>query len=287
MGLFRTLLFVPGNNPRFLKKARGISADIVCLDLEDSVPDDQKSKARGIIAESLTQDTYESPVYVRTNPPSSRHLADDLEAVILGKISGIVVPKVQNAEEMDKLENILARLEAERELPRTMIIPSIESAQGVVNCHDIATSSNRVASIVFGIFDLLNDMGIEYTKESADGGYSRAKVPVDARAAGVPAIDSIWQDIRDNDGLERDCQVGRDLGYSGKCIIHPDQIETTHRIFRPSAAEISWARMVQDSYENSIKTGKGATTVDGRMIDEVHYKRAKTVLEWSRNHSTV
>ena len=159
-------------------------------------------------------------------------------------------------------------------------MPSIESALGVVNCYEIASSSKRIDALVFGIFDLLNDMGIEYTKGNPRGAkYSRYKVPVAATAAGVVAIDGIWQDLKDKNGFTKDCEVGRSLGYVGKSVIHPDQIQTVHKIFHPNKAEIEWAKKVCSVYEELTKKGKGATVVEGKMIDEVHYKRAKALLE--------
>jgi len=159
-------------------------------------------------------------------------------------------------------------------------MPSIESALGVVNCYEIASSSKRTDALVFGIFDLLNDMGIEYTKGNPRGAkYSRYNVPVAATAAGVVAIDGIWQDLKDKGGFTKDCQVGKSLGYVGKSVIHPDQIKTVHKIFHPNKTEIKWAKKICDVYEKSTKKGKGATVVEGKMIDEVHYKRAKALLE--------
>ena len=149
----------------------------------------------------------------------------------------------------------------------------------VDNSYHIASFSKRVSAVVFGVFDLLNDMGIEYSKDPEGGKYSRAKIPVDARAAGVASIDAIWQDLKDLKGLEKDCKTGKSLGYTGKSIIHPDQIEITHKIFHPSKTEIQWAQKVCKTYLESIKKGKGATTVEGKMIDEVHYKQAKALLE--------
>ena len=123
-------------------------------------------------------------------------------------------------------------------------------------------------------------MQIEYTKGNPVGGkYSRYRVPVAAAAAGIPAIDGIWQEIKDKKGLEQDCKLGKELGYSGKSIIHPDQIEITHKIFHPNSSEITWSKLVVKEYEKSTKKGRGAIVVDGKMIDEVHYKRAKALLE--------
>jgi len=283
--LFRSLVFVPGNNPRFLEKAKSLPADIVCFDLEDSVPDKEKKKARVLIKNILKQRSkysLEGPdgVFVRTNSPESGLVEADLKEIVQKGINGIVIPKVNSAKELKKIEKIISSLEKKRKIKGIRLIPSIESALGVVNCYEIVSSSKRIEAVVFGIFDLLNDMGIEYTKGNPRGAkYSRYKVPVAATAAGVAAIDGIWQDLKDKNGFTEDCQVGRSLGYVGKSVIHPDQIKTVHKIFHPSKPEIAWAKKVCSVYKKSTKKGKGATVVDGKMIDEVHYKRATALLD--------
>jgi citrate lyase subunit beta/citryl-CoA lyase len=278
--LFRSLIFVPGNNSRFLEKAKTIQADIVCFDLEDSVPDDEKANARKLVKSALkSRKLYESPIFVRTNSPSSGKIPSDLEEIVQKGIDGIVIPKVNNVKEMKKIQKMLSDLEKTRKLKPIQIIPSIESAEGVVNTFDIASFGKRVCAVVFGVFDLLNDLGVEYAKDSEGEKYSRRKIPVDARAAGVAVIDSIWQDLNDSKGLEKDCKLGKSLGYSGKSIIHPDQIPVVHKLFHPNKNEISWAEKVCKIYLESTKKGKGATTVEGKMIDEVHFKQAKALLD--------
>ena len=279
--LFRSLVFVPGNNQRFLEKAKSISADIVCFDLEDSVPEKEKSKARKLIKTALAQRKHYLPnVYVRTNSPESGKIESDLKEIIQKGVDGVVIPKVNSAKELKKIEKTIISLEKKAKISGTRIIPSIESALGVVNCYEIASYSKRIDAIVFGIFDLLNDMGIEYTKGNPLGAkYSRYKIPVVATAAGVYAIDGIWQDVKAKSGLRKDCKIGRSLGYVGKSVIHPDQVETVHKIFHPNKTEVAWAKLVVKTYNNSTKKGKGATVVDNKMIDEVHYKRAKALLD--------
>lgn len=278
-GLFRSLLFVPGNNPRFLEKSKQLQVDMICFDLEDSVPDSEKKNARTLIKDALKErDQYSSDVYVRINSPESGKIEDDLEKILQKGLDGIVIPKVNSAKELSKITKILTRLEKKRKVKQVPILPSIESAQGVVNAYEIA-SSKRVSAIVFGVFDLLNDMGVEYTKQAPGAQYARSKIPVDATAAGVYAIDAIWQDLQDTDGLKNDCEIGRSLGYVGKSIIHPSQVSVAHEIFAPNQAEVEWAKKVCDTYNESVNKGKGATVVDGRMIDEVHFKRAKSLLE--------
>ena len=279
--LFRSLIFVPGNNPRFLEKAKSLSADIVCFDLEDSVPDKEKKKARTLIKGALKKrNQYSSSVFARTNSPDSNKIEADLKEIVQKGIDGIVIPKVNSAKEIKKIEKIILSLEKKRKIRGIRLIPSIESALGVMNCYEIASASKRIDAIVFGIFDLLNDVGIEYTKGNPLGAkYSRYKVPIAATAAGVYAIDGIWQDIKDTSGLKKDCVVGKSLGYVGKSVIYPDQIKTVHKIFHPNKTEIAWAKKVCNVYKKSTKKGKGATVVDGKMIDEVHYKRAQALLE--------
>jgi citrate lyase subunit beta/citryl-CoA lyase len=282
--LFRSLIFVPGNNPRFLEKAKQIEADIVCFDLEDSVPDKEKKQARKLIKTALkSRSEYHSSIFVRTNSPLSGKISDDLKEIVQKGIDGIVIPKVNNVKELKKIEKNLQSLEKTKKLKSIQIIPSIESAEGVVNTYLIASCTKRVSAVVFGVFDLLNDLGIDYTKDPEGAKYSRAKIPVDAKAAGVASIDAIWQDLKDVKGLEKDCKAGKSLGYAGKSLIHPDQISITHKIFYPTKSEIEWAEKVYKSYLKSVKTGKGATTIDGKMIDEVHFKQAETIIKITKN----
>ena len=278
--LFRSLIFVPGNNPKFLAKSFTLNADIICLDLEDSVPLNQKNEARRLISDTLREDRPDS-VFVRINNLGTGLYADDLKYIMRrAPPDGVVIPKVNNVEELGKILDMVKELEPAG--CRTLLLPSIESAAGVLNTYDIA-GNDRVCSVVFGIFDLLNDMGMEYTKDTKTAYYSRSKIPVDAAAAGITAIDGIWQDIHDMKGFEADCTFGRNLGYSGKSLIHPMQIDTTHRLFAPTPSEIRWARRVYETYQTTLKLGRGATTLDGKMIDKVHYKQAVAVLNATKS----
>jgi citrate lyase subunit beta / citryl-CoA lyase len=282
--LLRSLFFVPGNNPRFIEKAKTLPADVICFDLEDSVPLNEKNSARDLIKKALTnRSEYKSEVYVRTNSPVSGLIPDDLLQIVQKGIDGIVIPKVNNVKEFKKIEKLLVAFEKKRRLNHIDLIPSIESAEGVVNTYDIASSSLRASFIVFGVFDLLNDLGIEYTKQADGAKYARAKIPLDAKAAGKYAMDAIWQDLNDKTGFEQDCILGKNLGYVGKCVIHPDQISTVHDIFYPTKDELEWAEKVCKVYVASAKKNRGATVVEGKMVDEVHFKRAKALLDSVKN----
>jgi citrate lyase subunit beta/citryl-CoA lyase len=267
---------------RFVEKAKSLQADIICLDLEDSVPANEKDSARKIVAEAVSRSQeYSGQLYVRTNSPESGLVSADLSAVARKGLEGVVVPKVNDAGDLMTIIRQLAELEKERHV-ELAIMPSIESAKGVVNAYQIASADDRVNALVFGVFDFLYDIKLDYDERDASSySYARAKIPVDARAAGVDAIDGIWQKIDDTQGLVSDATAAKKLGYSGKSIIHPSQIEPVHNIFRPSRNEIDWAKKVVQALGDAMEkgSGRGAVRLDGKMIDAVHYKQAKAILE--------
>jgi citrate lyase subunit beta/citryl-CoA lyase len=303
--MFRTLLFIPGNNKRFLEKSKLLYPDILCFDLEDSVPIAEKSIARDMLIESFSSNmrsnipfdisntnknntTYKnkkksSQLFVRINSFESELYEQDLESVICERLDGIVIPKVNSASELEKITEIIANLEKKRNIEKTIkLIPSIESSQGVVNAYNIAKFNSRICSLVFGVFDYLYDMKLDYENEGLEYSYARAKIPVDARAAGIPALDSIWQNVDDLDGLQRDAKIAKRLGYAGKSIIHPKHIEPVHNVFVPSQNEIEWAKKVVSRLNLIQEQGdkRGAFKIDGRMIDAVHFKQAKLILDF-------
>jgi citrate lyase subunit beta/citryl-CoA lyase len=248
------------------------------------VPENEKHAARGIIAETLLarRQEYSGHVYVRTNSPESGLVPDDLKAILQKGIDGIVVPKVNDACEMLEIKKHIVMLEKERKTGKIALMPSIETARGVVNAYLVASADERIKALVFGVFDFLYDMRLDYDEHDPVGySYVRAKIPVDARAAGVHAIDAIWQKIDDIDGLTKDATMARRLGYSGKSIIHPCQIEPVHKVFRPSKNEVEWAKKVVQALGQAMKKGigTGAVRLEGKMIDAVHYKQAKAILD--------
>jgi citrate lyase subunit beta / citryl-CoA lyase len=292
VGRSRSLIFIPGNNPRFLEKSNTINSDIVCFDLEDSVPIDEKESARILVNEKIKEINKTGRtdkrilISVRINAPDSELAIEDLKKIIVDGIDAVVIPKVETESQVINLSNIVKTLEKENNIPTNSIklIPSIESSLGVVNAFSIAKSDQRIFSLVFGIFDFLHDMKIDTNDDEILTGYmyARAKVPVDARAAGVDSIDSIWQNIHDISGLEKDLVFGRKLGYTGKCVIHPSHIAHVHKVFSPSTQDIQWAKKVVSALNESMneKTAKiGAINLDGKMIDAIHYKQAKRILE--------
>jgi citrate lyase subunit beta/citryl-CoA lyase len=287
MSTFRSLIFVPGINGRFLDKAKKLNADIVCFDLEDSVLPNQKVTARMMVADALKQRTdynFTKNVYVRINSPESGISTEDLNSTIQKGLEGIVVPKVNEENELVRLTEIITQLEEERGIEKGNIklMPSIETAKGVVNAYSIASADSRVNALIFGLYDFLHDMHLDYAEDDGTGyAYARMKIPIDARAAGIVAIDAIWQKVSDISGLRDDATTAKRLGYVGKSIIHPTHIEPVNEIFKPSKIEIGWATKVVNALGPAMERGKGigAVNLEGKMIDAVHYKQAKAILD--------
>ncbi|HSN96539.1 MAG TPA: CoA ester lyase, partial [Nitrososphaeraceae archaeon] len=210
--MFRTLLFIPGNNKRFIEKAKLLNADIICFDLEDSVPLNEKQTARDLVSEALDkkEDFGNRNVYIRINSYESGIAIQDLDAIVSDEIDGVVIPKVNNQSEINHLTLRLIELERKKAMSKKIgIMASIESAQGLVNSYSIATADSRVKMLVFGVFDFLNDMGLDYVQDGIEYSFARAKIPIDARAAGIGAIDAIWQKVDDVEGLVRDASTAK------------------------------------------------------------------------------
>jgi citrate lyase subunit beta / citryl-CoA lyase len=283
--MYRSLLFIPGNNERFLVKSTSLKPDILCFDLEDSVPSNDKQVARKLVAEHLAsrQEDKESSIYVRINSVDSRLIEEDLDKIIVNGLDGVVIPKISNSQEVIEIADKIETLVSKRGFSsRIRIIPSIETAKGVINANSIALADENVVALVFGVFDYLYDMNIDV--EYDDGisyDYARSKIPVDAKAAGIEVLDGIWQEVNDIDGLIKDATNARKLGYSGKTLIHPSHIIPVHDIFRPTKKQIEWAEKVLAALQDAFEKGntKGAILLDGKMIDAVHYKQAKSVIK--------
>jgi len=282
--MFRSLLFIPGNNERFLKKSIKLQADILCFDLEDSVPSNEKEAARNLVARYLAsrQGENDSFIYVRINSFDSGLVDGDLERIVMNGLDGIVLPKIGNSEEVTQIIHKIDAIVSKRKLTSGIrIIPSIETAKGVVNANSIASSHKNVTALVFGVFDYLYDMNIDVEYDDfVSYNYARSKIPVDARAAGIDALDGIWQNVNDIDGLIKDSAIAKKLGYSGKTLIHPSHINPVHDIFRPTKKQIEWAKKVLAALQDTFEKGnvRGAKLLEGKMIDAVHYKQAKAVV---------
>ncbi|HAI21162.1 MAG TPA: CoA ester lyase [Clostridiales bacterium UBA8153] len=279
---FRSLLFAPGNVPRRVEKAMTLAADAVILDLEDAVPISLKASARIAVAEALKQ-PRRMTCYVRVNSLSTGWTIDDLEAVVGPGLDGIIAPKVEDASDLGKIDWYLAHLERRHSLPPGTIdlIPLVENARGVESAFAIASAAPRVKRLVFGAVDYTADLGVELSADTPALVYARSRVVNASRAAGLePPIDTAYLELGNPEGLVRDARTARQLGYQGKLVIHPDQIEPVNRVFTPSEEEIEFARKVVEAFARAEAVGHAAITLEGgKFIDYPVVHQARRLLQ--------
>jgi len=278
------MLFTPGNNMRMIYKAGTLRADAIILDLEDAVPMAEKETARIFIKDSIEQVAAGGvQVFVRTNAFTTGLAEEDLNWTVQAGLDGIVLPKAESKDDVLETEKLITALEKERELEPggLVIVPILETARGVMNAYEIVTASRRVVAVAFGSVDFTRDMGINLSREGTELFYARSHIAVTARAADVQAIDTPWIDVADREGLVRDSERGRQLGFRGKLLIHPSQIEPVNRVFSPSEDEVEYARKVVEAFSEAEARGLGAISLDGKMIDVANFRQAQDLIAWA------
>jgi citrate lyase subunit beta/citryl-CoA lyase len=279
--LMRSVFFIPGGSEKLLAKAPGIAADVVSFDLEDSVPLPDKPRARELVRGHLTVVGAGVQAYCRVNAWDTQLTDDDLDAVVHDGLEGVCLPKCRGPNDVQRLDTRLAELERRRGLaPGTVAIQLlIESALGLINAYASAVASPRVKSLIFGALDYARDMGVGLGGEGADLSYPRAFLAVAARAAGRLPIDHTFVDYTDLAGFERSTREGQRLGYAGRLLIHPGQIEPCHRVYSPSDRDIAWAEGVVAAFEaEALPRGLAAMSHEGKMADLATYESARSVL---------
>ena len=279
--MYRSLLFVPGNQPRMIEKAVGFRPDAFIPDLEDSVADAYKSQARETVRDKMAVLAETGvPVIPRVNARDTGLAEEDLDSVVCPEIRGISIGKVHTADDVVWLSAELSRLEGERGMTvgKLELMLWIESALGIVNCYEICRASERISAIAFGAEDYTHDMAIERLEGDRNVEFARNTMCVAARAAGVLALDTPYFHFRDKDGLVENAQASKYIGFKGKFAIHPAQVDLINRVFSPSEAEIDLARRVVSAYEDAERQGRGSTSLDGKVIDVPVYKRAVALL---------
>ena len=281
--LRRSLLYMPGTDWRKIEKAATeLDADSVCLDLEDGVALNAKAEARDTVVRALqTLDFRRSEKLVRINSMDSGLAEEDLAAVLPAHPDGLVVPKVRNANHVQWLHEQLSSGEDRYGWKRGSLnlILIIESARGIVELDEIVKASTRIAALVFGAEDFASDIGAVRTKEAFEVLYARSKVVTYAKARGIQAIDIVYPDFRDPEGFTAEARQGMMIGYTGKQLIHPDQIPLIHAVYKPTPEEIAHARRVMEAHEAYQKSGTGAFALDGKMVDMPVVKQAELVLD--------
>jgi citrate lyase subunit beta/citryl-CoA lyase len=279
----RSLLFAPGNQPRKLEKVGGFGSDAIVLDLEDAVADAEKSAARETVRAALP--TYAEPtiVFARVNGAETGRLDDDVRATVCPDLDGLMIPKVERPETLPELDRLLSGLEREHGLPdgHVRLIALIETARGLVRCEEIALAApERLLTIVFGLGDFSVDIGVDLTPDATELLYGRSRVVVAARAARLrPPLDGPFLDLQNVEGLVADTLRSRQLGFQGRVVVYPPQVEHVQRAYSElSPEEADRAQRVVEAFEQAEAAGSASIQVDGRFVDYPIYARAKEKL---------
>jgi citrate lyase subunit beta/citryl-CoA lyase len=282
--ILRSLLFVPANNWRLIESAKRIAgADAIILDMEDAVPIDDKETARWFVGDAIKELKGAGHfVVVRVNSISSGLIEEDLKAAVQRGVDAVMLPKAESRDDVLMLESMLLKEERAKGLEPIGVIPLIESARGVLNADEIALGSGRIMALAFGAADYLRDLGRSYftlSREEYELLFPRAQIVLAARNADVYAIDTPYLGLLiDLEGVAREARLALSLGFRGKMCIHPSHVKVINEVFTPSEKEVELAKKIVVAYEEAIKQGLGATSVDGRMIDRATYDQAKRLL---------
>ena len=281
MSVYRTFLVAPGNHARRVEKAFTIGADAVILDLEDAVAVSEKPGTRPVVMEALRK---ERPCkgYVRVNATSTEWGFADILAVVQPGLDGIILPKVEDADQLKAVDWMLGNLERERHLQLGSIdlIPIVETAQGLTQLEAIARAGTRTRRIAFGAGDMTLDLGMTWTREESELQSIRIEFVVKSRAAGLePPLDTVWADLRDPNGFLQSVEHVRGLGFQGKMCIHPDQVPVANASFAPTAAQVEQARQFVAAFEAAEAQGLASIQHEGKFIDYPIVHAARRLLE--------
>ena len=285
--MYRTLLFAPGSRPELLSKAQMGDADAMIFDLEDSVPLNAKDEARQNIADALAAG-LKKPMFLRISNPRAGDFMADLKVLAdagsLTNVAGIVLPKADDANDVQAVAKALQAIEAKHAVAEgsLSILPLIETCLGLRNGFDIAKASPRVIGMALASAeqgDFMVDLGGRWTPRSLALAYPRSKLVVDARAAGVQwLVDGVFMNLKEIDKLREECLIARELGFVGKMAIHPTQVDVMHTVFSPSGEEVTYARGLLAAFREGEARGVGAVKYEGMMVDYANVRLAERTL---------
>jgi len=272
----RSVLFMPAANERAMEKARTLPADVIIFDLEDAVAPDAKERARQQATDAVGRGGYGSrEVVIRVNGLGTPWAREDLAAVARAAPHALLIPKVESAQDVVLVQQALVSASA----PDTMTIwCMLETPRGILDARAIATAAPRVGALVMGTSDLTKDLRARHTADRAPLLTSLGLCVLAARAAGVAALDGVHLNLDDEEGFAAACRQAADLGFDGKTLIHPKQIDAANAAFSPSETEVEWARRVVTAHGEAEAQGLGVVLLDGRLIENLHVEDAHRVL---------
>ncbi len=273
---YRSLLYIPGSRERALEKATELPADGIIFDLEDAVAIDEKANARGLVARTLRERDYgKRGLMVRINGLETEWVMDDLSVICATGPEAILLPKVHDGNDVKWLAGYLDK---HANCAGTAIWAMMESPLSILNARDIAASSPRLKGLVVGTNDLVKDLSARHKVDRAPLIPSLSLCLLAARAYGLICVDGVYNAYKDTETLRIMCEQGRDMGFDGKTLIHPAQIEVTNEVFAPSAEEIDLARRQMAAYEEALARGQGLAVLDGNIVENLHIVAAKRLL---------
>lgn len=282
--LRRTMLYVPGNHPGMIRDAHIYGSDSIMFDLEDAVSLREKDAARMLVYYSLkTIDYRPAEILVRVNGLNTPYGRDDFEAIVRAKPDAIRLPKTETPEDIKEADALITRIEKEvgMEYGTVKLMAAIESALGVINAYGIATASKRLIGIAIGAEDFVTDLKTNRSPEGVELLTARSQILFAARAAGIDALDTVFSDVSDEEGFIREVKLIKQLGFDGKSIVNPRQIDIVHKIFTPNDDEINKSIRIIEAIKEAEEKGSGVISLDGKMIDKPIVERAERILELS------
>ncbi len=273
----RSVLYMPAANTRALEKARSLPADALIFDLEDAVSPDAKDAARANACAAAQSGAYgKREIVIRANALGTPWGADDLKAIAASRAHAVLLPKVNGAADIAAAFEALDKAGA----PASMALwCMIETPVAILRLEEIAAAGERVACFVMGTNDLVKDLRAQFTPDQIAVLSFLSQTVLVARAYGKVVLDGVYNDIQNVDGFKAQCRQGLAMGFDGKTLVHPSQVEPCNEIFAPSAAEVERARKIIDGFRQAKAEGKGVVTVDGRMVEALHVELAQRTLE--------
>lgn len=282
MKLRRSRLYVPGNTPKMIPPAGLYGADVISLDLEDAVHPEFKLDARMLVSEALKVVDFgpDTEVTVRINPISTPWGKWDIKQIVCERLDGIYIPKVETTEDVILVDDLVSEMEQKRglELGRIKLFATMETAKGILNAKDIALCSKRLEGITIGGEDLTADLGGIRSPDGIAIHTSRQLIVLAAKAAGIQAIDTVYSDFQDMEGLRRETELIKKMGFDGKACIHPSQVEVIHEVFNPTPEEIRYAVRVKKAMEEAKLKGSGVIAIGRKMVDRPIMLKAERIL---------
>lgn len=274
-------MFVPGNNPGMMADAHIYQPDSIMLDLEDSVTLAEKDAARWLVFNALQSVDYgDTEMVVRINPLNTPFGRKDIDAVVRAGVHVIRMPKTETADEVREVEAEIERVERQLGcVGRTQIMAAIESALGVVNAYDIATASKRMMGIALGAEDYCANLKTQRTPGGDELRLARETIVVAARAAGIDALDTVFSNLNDMEAFRAEVEYIKTLGFDGKSIINPRQIEVVNEVFAPKEKDIAKARTILAAIKEAEARGSGVVSVNGKMVDRPVVLRAQRTID--------